>query len=214
MSSYIILAAGIGRTMKTLGSRSLLNVDGNIVLEHQIRTIRASDTDADILLVAGHQFKKVLDFSLRRDLDIRIIQNPHYETSNQCDSLILGINAVTTNDLYVIHGDVIFNKESIPHQLHPYVVVDKGITNKRSVGLCHQDGVLRNMAFGLDDKWAQIVYINSPNFKMAKSLAQQTEGKATYEWINLVASKLEIGIHSRGVKTKEISKGHENTDSI
>ncbi len=214
MSSYIILSAGIGRTMKTVGSRSLLSVDGNVVLEHQVRTIRSADSNADILVVAGHQFKKVLDFSLKKDLDIRIIQNPFYENSNQCDSLISGINAVTTSDLYVIHGDVIFNKESIPSQLHSYVVVDKGITNKRSVGLCHQDGILRNMAFGLEEKWGQIVYINSPNFKTAKNLAQQMAGRATYEWINLASSKFEFGIHSRGVKTKEISKGHENTDSV
>jgi choline kinase len=214
MSSYIILSAGIGRTMKTLGSRSLLNINGNIVLEHQVKTIRSADSNADILVVTGHQSKKVLEFSLKKDLDVRIIQNQNYETSDQCDSLILGINATALNDLYVIHGDIIFNKESLKGPLHPYVIVDKHISNKKAVGLCHQDGILRNMAFGLEDKWGQIIYINSPFFKTAKMIAQQMAGKATYEWINVLTSKIEIGIHSIGVKTKEISKGHESIDSI
>lgn len=214
MSSFILLSAGIGRTMKTLGSRSLLNVDGNIVLEHQVKTIRSAFPRADILVVAGHQYKKVLDFSLKRELDIRLIENREYETSSQCDSLIIGMNASRADSIYIIHGDVIFNKESLIGPTTSHVVLDKHITNKKSVGLCHQDGVLKNMAFGLDEKWGQILMIDREHFSLGKSSIQQMSGRSTYEWINALSTKMTLFVHSRGVKTMEISKGHEGTNSL
>lgn len=214
MSSFILLSAGIGRTMKTLGSRSLLNVDGNIVLEHQVKTIRSVFPKADIMVIAGHQYKKVIEFAYKKDLDIRLIENKDYEISSQCDSLIMAFNASIKDDIYVIHGDIIFNKESLlgPHNSH--VVLDRTITNKRSVGLCHQDGVLKNMAFGLDEKWGQITMIDKEHFAIAKNIVHGMSGKSTYEWVNALSTKMTIYIHSCGVKTREISKGHESTNSL
>lgn len=211
MTTYILLSAGIGRSMKTKGNRSLLEYDGISVLSHQIRTITYSDNNADICIVLGFQSQKVTKRILSED--IRIIYNHEYETNNQADSLRLAINAIRTTDVFVIHGDIIFNENAIKKTKMSHVVLDTK-PSKRKMGLCY-NRTLINMSYGLEETWGQIVYFNKNDFTILKRILNSVKpNKTTAEIINLMNKETQFSINSDpNIRIVEISKEYEDTSN-
>jgi CTP:phosphocholine cytidylyltransferase-like protein len=211
MTTYVLLSAGIGRSMKARGAKSLLKFDNMTVLDYQIKTIKEVDPTADICVVVGFQAEKII--KRYADTSIRFIQNANYEKTHQCESIKLAINATNADNVFIIHGDVIFNKSAISRQDATYVVADNN-SDKRKMGLCGNADVLANMAYGLEEKWGQILFIQRKDFPLVRSLINNTKPiKATFEFINTLNSKIDIKIH-RGddIKIMEISKTYEDSD--
>jgi choline kinase len=208
MTAYILLSAGIGRSMKTKGNRSLLSYDGVSVLTHQTRTIFRADPNADIYLVLGFQSQKVTKKIL--DEDIRIIYNPEYETNNQADSLKLAMNAIRTTDVFVIHGDIIFNERAIKKTKRSHVVRDTN-PSKRKMGMCYGHNLV-NLSYGLENIWGQIAYVSKADFQMLKKILNSVKpNKTTAEILNLMNKEVQFGINSDpDIRIVEISKEYED----
>ncbi len=212
MASYILLCAAAGRSTITKGTKSLFRHDGMAVLEHQVRTIRSFDKDADIVVVAGFQANKILKLSIVKEMDIRIVVNSDYKLTSQSDSLRMGLNALRPSSFYIIHGDIIFNAAALDGpQTCTFVSVDNGFPESRSVGIGEHHGVVLHMSYGLENKWAQIAHINEDIFFYTKSLLNATKShKMTYEIINLLVQEGPVMAHKgEAIRTLEISKTYD-----
>jgi|688.fasta_scaffold344974_3 bifunctional N-acetylglucosamine-1-phosphate-uridyltransferase/glucosamine-1-phosphate-acetyltransferase GlmU-like protein len=211
MTAYLLLSAGIGRSMKTKGAKSLLEYDGISVLQHQIRTIRSSDDKADICIVVGFQCNKVVKAALQES--VRIVYNHKYESTGQSESIKIGLNSTNKTDIFVIHGDVVFNSAAIKKTKISHVVLENS-TDKRKVGLCHNSLSLVGMSYGIDNKWGQIAYFNSKDFSTLKDLANTCKSNmSTYELINEMITKTKIVVRqSDDIKIVEIEKNYESPD--
>lgn len=211
MTTYLLLSAGIGRSMKTKGAKSLLEYDGVSVLQHQIRTIRSVDDKADVCVVVGFQYNKVVKAAL--DESVRIVYNHEYESTGQSESIKIGLNSTNKTDIFIIHGDVVFNTAAIKKTKLSHVVLENS-ADKRKVGLCHNSLTLVGMSYGVENKWGQIAYFNSKDFIILKELSNSCKSNmSTYELINEMIARTKIVVRqSEDIKIVEIEKNYESTD--
>jgi choline kinase len=114
---YVLLSAGKGLRMLPLTAdkpKCLIQVDGNTtVLESQLKVLDACGAKK-VHIVAGYfidQVESMLD-SLDTKMDLNIIHNPFYNTSNNIISLWLATNYIK-GPCISINGDNIFKPEVI-----------------------------------------------------------------------------------------------------
>lgn len=212
MSSYILLTATCGRAMQTKGIRSLLTVDNDLIIDHQIKAILDHDKKADISFVTGVGHDKVVKHILNKGYDIRIVYNHEHRTNSQTDSLRLAMNAIRPSSVYIIHGDVIFTPESLKvRRTKSAIMIDKRLSEKRSVGVSHRSGVILNLSYGLDEKWAQIAYIAATDFDECKRCINSFKNnRLTFEFLNMLGKSVVFYTQSDNVKTAEITRNYEN----
>lgn len=204
MNSYIILAAGIGRNMKGVGCKSLLKINGSYLIDIQISTILKNDEKADIIIVGGFEYQKLLNHIGNSKRDIRIVYNHQFDTTGQSESLKIGINCCRKSNLTVIHGDILFKDNSIcfPNKKNSWMTISDKVNNN-AVGTIIQDGLIENISYGIDNKWGQIVYFPESKFQEVKRIINSTKGnRLTYEIIN----KLNFDIYAHCDDSVEIDR--------
>ncbi len=211
MSSYILLTATCGRAMQIKGVRSLLAIDSGLIIDHQIKTILEHDNKADITFVTGVGHDKIVKHILDKKYDIRIVYNHEYRTNSQTDSLRLAINAIRASPVYIIHGDIIFTKDSLKvRKSKSTLMIDKEISEEKSVGVSHSDGIALNLSYGLKEKWAQIAYIASADFDECKRCINSFKNnRLTFEFLNLLGKSTVFYVQSKDVKTAEVTRNYE-----
>ena len=114
---YVLLSAGKGLRMLPLTAnkpKCLIEVDGNTtVLESQLRVLESCGAEK-VHIVAGYfidQVESMLD-SLDLNIELNVIHNPFYNTSNNIISLWLATNLIK-GPCISINGDNIFKPEVI-----------------------------------------------------------------------------------------------------
>lgn len=167
--TVIIPAAGLGRRMRTVGSKALVELrPGETVLSRQVAMLRRVLPFADVIVVVGYEADRVY-----RALPqwVRVVENEAYETTNVVRSIDLGIRAAVTDRVLVIYGDLVFNEavlRNFPLQESAALVDHSAVGRENEVGVTVVDDYVTQFAFGLDSKWAHIIYLSGlelHNFK-------------------------------------------------
>ncbi len=184
----IIPAAGAGHRMKSYGPKALIPVGNMSLIEKQIKQIWSIYPGAEIIVVVGFEAEKV-----RRSLakhKVRFVLNPIYEKTNVLYSLGLGLQATTCDEVLIVYGDLVFNKHAIKNirGISKVVSEGRGLFSKHEVGLTVQNKQVTNFAFGLETKWAQIVYMKDKELELFQeiSLRKDTSQWFGYEGLNYV----------------------------
>jgi choline kinase len=128
-----ILAAGVGSRLRPITSnkpKCLVRVVGRPILDYQIKAF-ASAGVKDILIVAGYQAQKVREYCKHiKDVNIKIIENTAYETTENMYSLYLAMNYLERQSFILSNGDVVFDAEIayrvINSNCSDVIVVDSG----------------------------------------------------------------------------------------
>lgn len=186
--SIIIPSAGLSRRMKSYGPKSLINLGGgNIVLTRQLNIIRYFYPLAEIILVLGFQAEKVYKII---PSDVRVIENRLFESTNVAYSIQLGIDYATYNNILVIYGDLAFNENALNFPLiSSCVITDKNNYMKDAeVGVTVIDNVAQHFCYGLNDKWAQIMYLTGRELELYKKNATKNQSRRYYgyEILNMI----------------------------
>lgn len=194
--TFIILAAGIGRRMKSFDPKSLIMYGRHSVIEHQIKAIRHVSPRGDIILVSGFKSNKVIGAVS----GIRIVENTDYEETGAVESLRLAINSSLESNVYIIHGDVIVNHYclSIPNKDEPHLLVDKNnYMDKLKVGIRSEEDSAAYLTFNSKNKWGQVAYIPSEYYQYARNLVNKLDKRmSTYEYVNkLIDGGLQFKIY-------------------
>ena len=115
------------------------------------------------------------------------------------------MQASLSGEVLIIYGDLIFNEDAIRNLRGSsrVVVEEKGMMKKCEVGVCVQNKMAINFSFGLDTKWAQILYLTGKELSLFReiSLKNETSQWLGYEGINYV---LENGGQIQSVKQKSM----------
>jgi len=165
--SVIILAAGVGKRMKSYGPKALLKYDNNItILDLMLNNIWRVHPKADISIVIGFQYKKFLPYKDKYP-NLRLIYNAQHNDLNTMFSAQLGIQSIVTERVLILHGDLIFTSKTLKglaSDESKLVLCDS--LPKNSIGIMHHDNIVTNIAYGLDNKWGQIAYITDREFQL------------------------------------------------
>ena len=110
--SIIIPAAGMGHRMKSYGPKALIRLYQEITLiERQIELLWSVYPNAEILVVIGFEGEKI-----RKKLSnypVRFISNPIHQSTNVLYSIGLGMQAIISEEVMIVYGDLIFNENAI-----------------------------------------------------------------------------------------------------
>lgn len=173
--SIIILSAGVGLRIKSYEPRSMLKIKNRTLLEHQIDILNSAFDTPEIICVVGYDAQKII----KKNYNVRIIENQLYETTNAAESLRLAFNNTLSDNILFLHGDLLFNKETLNVKYNKsFVLVD---TNKRfdnrevGVTISTDTNKASIFSYGLNTKWCQIAYMTGKETKIAKNLFQKFE---------------------------------------
>ncbi len=180
-TTAIILSAGAGYRMKSYGPKCLLKATNDkTIIEHQISVIDFCFPKSEIITVLGFECDKVLKFIPNRT---RVVENQLYEDTNTAESLRLALNNGVKNSVLVIHGDLIFNKEALTQCdfRHSFAIIDSGKQLRPSeIGVVTSENEITRFGYGLDTKWAQIVFLKDKELKILKSICKNREKNRLY----------------------------------
>ena len=113
----VILAAGVASRLRPLTNHTpkcLLKVGSKNILELTIENLLAN-TISEIVIVTGYLENQIRDFIDLRfpGLNITLLHNELYESTNNIYSLWLVRNALNDDDMLLLDSDIVFNRQII-----------------------------------------------------------------------------------------------------
>jgi len=186
----IILAAGVGSRTKSYEPRCLLKYNNKTILDNQLNIFKNKFTNGEISIVCGFDSSRMIK---KIDKQARVIENQIYETSNNGESLRLGVNNSLLENIIFLHGDLvisedIFDKISFDKS---FIFVDSGNKfDEKEVGVTVVNSKATILSYSLPTKWCQIAYLaeNETNILRKLFLKQDFNAKIllTFEIINKI----------------------------
>lgn len=176
--SVIIPTAGIGKKMKSFGTKALLDIgDKKSLIEYQIDIIKQILPNAEIIVVVGFEGNKVLNILPK---NIRGIENENFETTTIVRSISLGLRASVYNNILILPGDIFCDKsllEGSPWNKSFVILDQEEIMPKETVGVICNNSKVLNFAYTLPIKWTSISYFSG---KESESLQELIHNKKYY----------------------------------
>lgn len=188
--SIIIPAAGMGYRMKSYGPKALILVDRETtIIERQIKILKKNYPESEIFIVVGFEYERII--KKLEPYSVRFINNPIHEQTNVLYSIGLAMQASLSKEILVVYGDLIFNESLIKNiRGKSKVLMDtKNMMGKDEVGLtADPENKVSNFAFGLEQKWAQIVYVTGIELELLRHISIKKESSQWfgYEGLNYV----------------------------
>lgn len=218
--TIIILSAGVGRRMKSRGTKSLLPVGHSNILEHQIKTLWKDFPSADIIVVTGFQGGRVRS-AFRGVYPVRFVYNPHYETTNVMYSIALGLEASITKNTLILHGDILFSSSIVADMIGKtsklLVLPHGGKAAEQEVGAAINNNCVTHLSYGLSRQWGQMAYFTGKEIALFEKIAFNHEASSNrffYEGINEV---IDIGgsfvVHSPTGSWIEVDSAEDLTNT-
>ena len=207
--SVIVPVAGMGHRMKSYGPKCLLSANKkHSIVEQAIENITEVYPFAEIMIVVGFEADRVIKTLPKK---VRIVENQIYETTNVVESLRLALNNSTTDSVLVVYGDLIFNEsaiEGLDGDCSCAVIDSKRRFKDEEIGVTVVDDKITNFAYGLETKWAQIIYLTGNELKLLKEFCFDRKKNKMYpfEIFNMIIDKggLIKTIENPDMKIREI----------
>lgn len=209
--SVAILTAGCGKKIKSYEPRSLLKINGDSLINHQIKTLNQVFDSPEIITVIGCHANKIIK---KVNKKTRIVENQLYSENNSSESMRLALNNTLNENFMFLHGDLLFNKNCLKVDYdHSFVIIDnKENIKNEEVGATVTNGELSILSYGLSTKWAQIAFFTNREYELLKSLflkyEEKDKKKLSFEVINSI---VEMGgsfrcYEPKNMKIKEIDR--------
>lgn len=179
--TIIIPAAGKGRRMNTYGTKSLIKLaNGKNILQQQLHCIGNNFRFYEVIVVSGFEANRI---KFHSPSHVKHITNEDYDNNNVAHSISLGLTLATTNKVLIIYGDLVFNTYTLKNAFDKEsgIVVDTaGHMKREEVGLLSRKNFLMHMSYGLNTKWAQIVYLTGKELELFTALAKHPHNKQKF----------------------------------
>lgn len=187
--SIAILSAGCGKKIKSYEPRSLLKINGDSLINHQIKTLNKIFDSPEIITVVGCHANKVIK---KINKKTRIVENQLYSENNSSESMRLALNNTLNENFMFLHGDLFFNENCLKVDYsNSFIVVDNNNNIREDeVGVTTSNEKVSILSYGLATKWAQIAYFTKKEYSILKSLFikydEKDKKKLSFEIINSV----------------------------
>ncbi len=186
----IILSAGQGRRLRSIGPKSLLQLEDITLIDHQITSIyRRFPSLRDFIVATGYECDKLCRALPRH---VRVVENENYATTNNVRSLSLALRATVTNSVLVILGDIFFEATALRFDHRSALLIDaNGNIEQNKVGVTIQDGSISHLAYGLTKKWAGIGMFHGAELELLRRFCydRNNSSMCLFEAINFVICK-------------------------
>lgn len=201
--SIILLCDSPGYRMKSYGPISLINIDNKVkLIDKQIEAIVKTFNNYEIILCLGFDANKVYKYVKSKYTDtginIRVVLNQLYDTSNTCESLRLSLANVRNNKILVCDGNLLINEKILKliNINQSSVIIEENSNHTLEIGLNANNNYVQYFSFGAKKIWSEIIYFNGSNLinnLMKIILNYENKNKFMFEAFNdLLTNNSEI----------------------
>jgi len=174
--NIIILSGGIPKKLKGKGPKALTKINHEMtLLETQVRNLPLFNdyNIIDITVVSGFEHEKIRKI-LRNLFNIKIVYNPLFKETNVCYAVGLALENSHCGDTLIIHGDILFNKQTIDKiyedKISKLLIDNKCRIKGQKIGVGIEAGYITNMAYSLSVKWGQIAFFTKKELKALEKI--------------------------------------------
>lgn len=171
--TIIIPAAGLARRMKSYGPKSAIKLsDNETLISRQLKIIQQTHPDCPVVVVLGFEAEKVYKLL---PSSVTTVLNKNYATTNVAYSIHLGLQECRTESAIVVYGDLAFNHEAImPFRIYGNSSLSVVEMKENEVGVTVVDGWATRFAYGLKNKWGQMLYMKGLELELFKKFSGLT----------------------------------------
>lgn len=200
-NNAILLVSDITKGMKSIGSKSLLNISkASTVIEYQIQYLKKFYNPIDIYICVGFEHEKIIKIT-NKYKNIHYIYHDEYETDNQTGSLVHCLKNTNINNALVINnGVLLLDKMPIDSDLTSIFITNKILKTDFDIGSSNQTDI-RYLFYDLPNKWLECIFLNNESITKILEISKKTHYKKLFlfEMINLLIEN-GIKIHTTNIK--------------
>lgn len=206
----LIIASEITKGMKSIGSRSMLNIVDNMkVIDQQIQSLKSIHKYIHITIASGYEYEKVNQY-IKKYKNVDIINNLDYKTSNESQNLKLYFDTTgkNTENLLIINGGVLIKKNSIcidDIKNTSSIFLLNSFKNNFNLG-CNKTENVEYIFYDLEQPWTECVFLKLEEIHTIKKIINSNNNKQKYifEILNSLFSTHKI--NSMYLNKKDIMK--------
>lgn len=196
--TVVLLAGNLGIRMKTYGPQCLQKIDGDTLLDLQVKAIKEALPNSEIIITCREYVDKI---SKAKPDCVRLVES-QIEDTNEVEEIRLAINNCTTDNLLIIGSDVFFDKNMLKDLdfSRSFVIYEtKGVMRPDSVGMTIVNGKATIMSYALGKKWTRIAHINKSAKRSLNNFCKQPNNSKMYahEALNYVMDKNPVYAHEK-----------------
>lgn len=163
--SVIILSDCPGYRMKSYGSMPLVNIDTKHLIDLQIEAIKKAYKFYEIILCVGFDADKIAKYVCNKynKINIRIVENQLFNSSNSCEAIRLALNNTMNNKLLIIDGSLLFSHKTLKSlKLDSNATLTQKIPSENlQIGINVNDNdIAQHFSFGAYKTWSEILFLN------------------------------------------------------
>lgn len=168
--SVVILSAGAGLRIRANEPRSLIKINDETLINHQIKAVNNSFKSYEIVGVFGTHIDKIIK---KLGGKIRIVENQLHESTNNSESMRLGLNNCINNSVLFIHGDIYFDSSLLidANYNKSFLLLDANDDmDEKEVGVTISKNNISILSYGLKKKWCQICHFTGRELKILRNI--------------------------------------------
>ena len=210
--SIILFTESHGYRMKNHGAVQLTKINGTCLIDHQIKAIKSRFKNFNILLSCGFESSRIWRHlkSKYDKLDIRLIENPLFRTTNSCESIRLALMNTSAKNVFICSSSNIFEKRHLDQLSFSdtSIFCQRSENNKMDIKVYRGNDNYTKLDFGVGDlSWVEMLYLDGE--KSVSDLyniidCEEYKSKFLFEAINKLAAKHDVNVYEN--KYKEIVK--------
>lgn len=210
--TILLFTESHGYRMKNHGAVQLTKLNGSFLIDHQIKALKSRFKNFNIVLSCGFESSRIWKHLKQNypTLNIRLIENPLYRTTNSCESIRLALMSTDCKNIFICSSANLFNKSHL-NQLNfsdTSIFCQNLPNNKTDIKVYKSNNNSTKLDFGVGDLcWTEMLYLDgekSVNDFYTIIDCEEYKNKFLFEAINKLAQKRKIAIYEN--KDKEIIK--------
>jgi|TARA_B100000085_G_C18392917_1_gene451225 CTP:phosphocholine cytidylyltransferase-like protein len=210
--SIILFTESHGYRMKNHGAVQLTKINGTCLIDHQIKAIKSRFKNFNIILSCGFESSRIWRHikNKYRKLDITLIENPLYRTTNSCESVRLALMNTNAKNILICSSSNIFEKKHLDQLSFSSTSIfcQRSQNNKMDLKVYKGNNNHTKLDFGVGDlSWTEMLYLEGE--KAVNDLyniidCEEYKSKFLFEAINKLSARHSVRVYEN--KHKEIIK--------
>lgn len=210
--SIILFTESHGYRMKNHGAVQLTKINGTCLIDHQIKAIKSRFKNFNIILSCGFESGRIWRHikNKYRNLDLTLIENPLYRTTNSCESVRLALMNTNARNILICSSSNIFEKKHLDQLSfrNTSIFCQRSQNNKMDLKVYKGSNNHTKLDFGVGDlSWTEMLYLEGE--KVVNDLyniidCEEYKTKFLFEAVNKLSTKHNVRVYEN--KHKEIIK--------
>ena len=165
--SIVLFSENHGYRMKSYGPISLMKIHGRTLIQRQVDAIKASFKNFEIVVCAGFETEKTVNFVKKNfaDVNIRVVENQIHFNSNCCESARLCLHNINNDKILLCNGSLLLTPEilsSMTYEKSTVLSQNQDEFKSFDVGVVGNDDILEGLSVGVKDRvWSEIMFLQN-----------------------------------------------------